>query len=91
MPRDIADELTDKGVKLSLGGSTCYPTDRVGRLLFNLLGMVAEFESNLIRMRTRERMAVAKAKGRLKEGAEIICCPAKAASAATPRRRAYTG
>lgn len=61
--RDIADELTAKGVVLSLGGST---TDSVGRLLFNVLGMVAEFESDLIRMRTREGMAVAKAKGRLK-------------------------
>lgn len=30
-----------------------------------MLGMVAEFEANLIRMRTREGMAVAKAKGRL--------------------------
>jgi DNA invertase Pin-like site-specific DNA recombinase len=64
--RDIADELTAKGVVLSLGGSTHDPTDPVGRLLFNVLGMVAEFESDLIRMRTREGMAVAKAKGRLK-------------------------
>jgi DNA invertase Pin-like site-specific DNA recombinase len=64
--RDIADELTAKGVVLSLGGSTHHPTDPVGRLLFNVLGMVAEFEADLIRMRTREGMAVAKAKGRLK-------------------------
>ncbi|MFJ6378048.1 recombinase family protein [Pseudarthrobacter oxydans] len=64
--RDIADELTAKGVVLSLGGSTHDPTDPVGRLLFNVLGMVAEFEADLIRMRTREGMAVAKAKGRLK-------------------------
>jgi DNA invertase Pin-like site-specific DNA recombinase len=64
--RDIADELTAKGVVLSLGGSTYDPTDPVGRLLFNVLGMVAEFEADLIRMRTREGMAVAKAKGRLK-------------------------
>jgi len=64
--RDIADELTAKGVVLSLGGSTHDPTVPVGRLLFNVLGMVAEFEADLIRMRTREGMAVAKAKGRLK-------------------------
>ncbi|MGO4807068.1 recombinase family protein [Arthrobacter sp. 2MCAF15] len=64
--RDIADELTAKGVVLSLGGSTHDPTDPVGRLLFNVLGMVAEFEADLIRARTREGMAVAKAKGRLK-------------------------
>lgn len=64
--QNIADELTNKGVVLSLGGSTHDPTDPVGRLLFNVLGMVAEFEADLIRMRTREGMAVAKAKGRLK-------------------------
>lgn len=64
--RDIADELTAKGVVLSLGGSEYDPTDPVGRLLFNVLGMVAEFEADLIHMRTREGMAIAKAKGRLR-------------------------
>jgi putative transposase len=38
----------------------------VGRLLFNVLAMVAEFEADLIRARTREGMKVAKAKGRLR-------------------------
>ena len=38
----------------------------MGRLLFNALAMVAEFESDLIRLRTREGMKVAKAKGRLR-------------------------
>jgi len=42
------------------------PTDPVGRLLFNVLAMVAEFESDLIRLRTQEGMRVAKAKGRLR-------------------------
>jgi DNA invertase Pin-like site-specific DNA recombinase len=32
------------------------PTDPVGRLLFNVLAMVAEFEADLIRARTREGM-----------------------------------
>ena len=64
--RDIVDELTARDVKLSLGGSVHDPTDPVGRLLFNVLGMVAEFEADLIRVRTREGMKVAKAKGRLR-------------------------
>lgn len=64
--RDIVDELTSRQVKLSLGCSVHDPTDPVGRLLFNVLAMVAEFESDLIRMRTREGMKVAKAKGRLR-------------------------
>jgi DNA invertase Pin-like site-specific DNA recombinase len=64
--RDIVAELTAREVKLSLGGSVHDPTDPVGRLLFNVLAMVAEFESDLIRMRTREGMKIASAKGRLR-------------------------
>ena len=64
--RAIADELTARRVRLSLGGAVYDPTDPVGRLLFNVLAMVAEFESDLIRLRTREGMKVAKAKGRLR-------------------------
>lgn len=64
--RDILAELTAKSVRLSMGGSVHDPSDPVGRLLFNVLAMVAEFESDLIRMRTREGMQVAKAKGRLR-------------------------
>ncbi len=64
--RAIADELTARQISLPLGGSVYDPTDAVGRLLFNVLAMVAEFESDLIRLRTREGMKVAKAKGRLR-------------------------
>jgi len=64
--RAIADELTARHVRLSLGGSVYDPNDAVGRLLFNVLAMVAEFEADLIRLRTREGMRVAKAKGRLR-------------------------
>ena len=64
--RAIADELTRRHVKLNLGGSVHDPTDPVGRLLFNVLAMVAEFEADLMRARTREGMKVAKAKGRLR-------------------------
>jgi hypothetical protein len=41
--RAIADELTARRVRLSLGGAVYDPTDPVGRLLFNVLAMVAEF------------------------------------------------
>jgi DNA invertase Pin-like site-specific DNA recombinase len=64
--RDIVDELTTREVKLNVGGSVHDPTDPVGRLLFNVLAMVAEFEADLIRMRTREGMAVARAAGKLR-------------------------
>jgi DNA invertase Pin-like site-specific DNA recombinase len=51
-------------VELS-NGSVHDPDDPAGRLLFNVLAMIAEFQSDLIRMRTRKGMKVAKAKGRL--------------------------
>lgn len=63
--RDIVAELTERGVALDIGGSVHDPNDPIGKLLFNVLAMIAEFESDLIRTRTREGMAVAKAKGRL--------------------------
>lgn len=63
---EIADELAAKGVVLAIGNSAYDPTDPFGKLMFNTLAMIAEFESDLIRMRTREGMAVAKAKGRLR-------------------------
>jgi len=63
--RAIADELTARQVRLSLGGSVYDPNDAVGRLLFNILAMVAEFESDLIRLRTKG-MKVARANGRLR-------------------------
>ena len=53
-------------MKLNLGGSVNDPTDPIGRLLFNILAMIAEFESDLIRARTKEGMAVAKTNGRLR-------------------------
>ena len=62
----IADDLATREVKLSIAGSVYDPTDPMGKLLFNVLAMVAEFEADLIRARTREGMKVAKAKGRLR-------------------------
>ena len=64
--RTIADDLTTRQVSLNLGGSVYDRTDAVARLLFNVLAMVAEFESDLIRLRTREGMKVARAKGHLR-------------------------
>lgn len=63
---EIADELASRDIKLNIGGSVHNPLDPIGKLLFNVLAMVAEFEGDLIRARTREGMKVAKAKGRLR-------------------------
>ena len=64
--RAIADELERRGVKLALGASVHDPTDPMGRMFFNILATFAEFEADLIRLRTREGMAVARARGRLR-------------------------
>ena len=88
--RDIVEELTSRQVKLNLGGSVHDPTDPVGRLLFNVLAMVAEFEADLIRARTREGMKVAKAKGRLRGKQPKLSRDAGSAPRqALPRRRAH--
>jgi DNA invertase Pin-like site-specific DNA recombinase len=64
--RAIGDNLAARGIKLSLGGQVYDPTDPMGKMFFNILATFAEFEVDLLRMRTREGMAVARAKGRLK-------------------------
>jgi len=64
--RAIADELMKRGVKRQLGSTLHDPTDPMGKMFFNILAKFAEFERDLIRLRTRESMAVARAKGKLK-------------------------
>ncbi|MCW2918057.1 MAG: Resolvase domain protein [Actinomycetia bacterium] len=64
--RQIGDSLVQRGVKLSLGGSLYDPADPMGKMFFNILATFAEFEVDLLRLRTREGMAIAKGRGRLK-------------------------
>ena len=64
--RAIADALIARGVKLALGASVYDPADPMGKMFFNILATFAEFEADLIRMRTREGMAIARAKGKLR-------------------------
>ncbi|MCY4591265.1 MAG: recombinase family protein, partial [Alphaproteobacteria bacterium] len=64
--RAIADQLRDRGVKLSIGRALHDPADPMGKMFFNILATFAEFEADLIRMRTREGMAIARARGKLR-------------------------
>lgn len=64
--RAIGDDLAARGIKLSLGGQVYDPTDPMGKMFFNILATFAEFEVDLLRLRTREGMAIARAKGKLR-------------------------
>ncbi|HZM84367.1 MAG TPA: recombinase family protein [Candidatus Limnocylindrales bacterium] len=64
--RAIGDSLVARGVKLRVGGIVYDPADPMGKMFFNILATFAEFEVDLLRLRTREGMAIAKAKGKLK-------------------------
>jgi DNA invertase Pin-like site-specific DNA recombinase len=64
--RAIADELLRRGVRLQLGSSVHDPQDPTGCKLFSILATFAEFAADLIRLRTREGMAMARAEGSLR-------------------------
>ena len=53
--RDILDGLPKRNVKLTSSAAQIHGSDRPRRtVLFNVLAMVAEFESDLIRLRRNE-------------------------------------
>src|SRR5918999_1395177 len=64
--RAMGDDLAARGIKLSLGGQVYDPTDPMGKMFFNILATFAEFEVDLLRLRTREGMAIAREKGKLR-------------------------
>src|SRR6476646_9026462 len=84
--RAIADALVARGVKLALGSSVYDPADPMGKMFFNILATFAEFEADLIRLRTREGMAVARARGKLK-GKQQAVRPAAEGAAPHARHR----
>ncbi len=55
-----------RGIKLALGSSVYDPADPMGKMFFNIVATFAEFEADLIRLRTREGIAVAWARGKLR-------------------------
>jgi DNA invertase Pin-like site-specific DNA recombinase len=62
----ILTDLRGRGVLFGLGASVYDWDDPFGRLFLQTLAMVAEFEANLNHLRTREGMAIAKRKGKLR-------------------------
>jgi DNA invertase Pin-like site-specific DNA recombinase len=76
--RQIGDSLVERRIRLQLGTMTYDPADPMGKMFFNILATFAEFEVDLLRMRTREGMAIAKAKGKLKGRAPKLSAPRQA-------------
>ena len=64
--RAIADLLQERGARLALGPTLYDPDDPMGKMFFNILATFAEFEADLIRLRTREGVAIARARGKLR-------------------------
>ena len=53
-------------VRLSLDGASCDHGDPMSKMFFDMLAVFAGFEACLLKMRTREGMAIARAWGMLK-------------------------
>ena len=64
--RANADQLQEHGVKMALGRTLYDPDDLLGMMFFNILATFAEFEADLIRIRTREGKGIARDKGKLR-------------------------
>jgi DNA invertase Pin-like site-specific DNA recombinase len=60
---DILGQLSARGVRIALGGSVYDWNDPFARMFLQILAVIAEFEANLIRQRTREGMAIARQNG----------------------------
>ncbi len=85
--RAIADRLRERGVKLALGPALYDPDDPMGKMFFNILATFAEFEADLIRMRTREGMAIARAQGEVARQAAQTVRPSAAGTLPHARHR----
>lgn len=59
----ILDQLKSKGVELRVIDQSIDTSTPVGKLLFNVLGSIAEFEREIAKERQMEGIAKAKAKG----------------------------
>ena len=63
---DILSQLYHRGIRFALGGSAYDWNDPFARMFLQILAVIAEFEANLIRQRTREGMDIARQNGKLR-------------------------
>jgi Resolvase, N terminal domain len=74
---DILSGLSARGVRFALGGSTYDWNDPFARMFLQILAVIAEFEANLIRQRTREGMDIApttRCGTTRRRGSSLACC-----------------
>jgi DNA invertase Pin-like site-specific DNA recombinase len=64
--RDIITDLSKRGVRFQLGASVYDWNDPMAKMFVQMLAVFAEFEADLIRMRTREGMARPQVRAKLK-------------------------
>ncbi|WP_238325047.1 MULTISPECIES: recombinase family protein [Nocardiaceae] len=76
---ETVNRLVARGVALSIDGKVYDPSDPMGKMFIGMLGLMAEFESDLIRARTRDAIAAAAAAGKIKGRPHTL----------TPEERAY--
>jgi DNA invertase Pin-like site-specific DNA recombinase len=87
--RRIGDSLVAQGIKLTLGGAIYDPAGSVGEMFFNILATFAEFEVDLLGLRTREGMALARAKEAQGQAAPADSPPASRAGLHARYRRLH--
>jgi DNA invertase Pin-like site-specific DNA recombinase len=71
---ELAAHLAAAGVDLVVLDQAIDTTTPAGKLMFTLLGAVGEFERDLIRSRTMDGLAAARARGRV-GGRPVACTP----------------
>ena len=64
--RDIIQGLSERGVRFQLGASVYDWNDPMAKMFIQLLAVFAEFELDLIRLRTKEGMARPQVRAKLK-------------------------
>ena len=64
--RSLSDLIISRGACLQIGSTVYDPADPFGKMFFNILASFAEFEVDIIRLRTIEGMARARQRGKLK-------------------------
>ena len=86
----IAEELRRKGVHLQVLDQQIHTNDATGRLLFHMLGAIAQFETELRAERQMDGIQLAKARGVVfGRSKQVHASTSSRASAAAPTRRAH--